>query len=482
MFWQKYKTIASRSSRFCSPSNVQTRDIVNRFGEKIRDCFPFLCQSFSGADRIPLISHDPLLSGDLPHWISWAFGARQILPCLLIRSLRDLDFSYQTNLIMKRRIIHLILSLSCMLLSAESLLAQKRQEDTESHGRLKLMINASLVSFGYYGWAVPTMLKVDNHKAGIGLYMLTSAGGFVLPFMLTQNMDVTAGQANLYGYGASRGIYHGMAFAELMRSDHESFDVIDRHLAMGMLFSVGEGLAGYQMAKFSNWEEGSSATIGTFGDAGMIALPLALLIANPETEKYKALLASSLMGGAGGLFLGSKMIATQSYSYGDANVLRISGLMGAVIPLAIMEVMESDNSRVQAMMALLGGASGLAIGHYATRNVDFSSGQGGIFFLGVLAGTAFGAGMGYLLSGEGEDNWKAPLIGSVIGGMSGYGFMHHVLSRKAPKAKYVGLSMQVQLAPEGMIGLMGKENAMRKAGFVGVAGGTSPLVRASIRF
>lgn len=361
---------------------------------------------------------------------------------------------------------------------SNSLAEKAPRAGRDARGGTRLLINASIVTVGYYGWAVPVSMDVQNEKGAIGLYMLTSAAGFFTPFLLTQNSDVSLGSANLYSYGATRGIAHGLLLGHATRSK-DDYDYGRRSLGLGIALSIGEGIAGYHIAKANGWSKGKSATVGTYGDAGSLALPLALIAANPDGDNDRLLAASSLIGAAGGLLLGSKVSSIQNYSKGDAQVLRISGLIGAGIPLAVMATMEVESDGAYAGAALIGGAAGLAMGHFATKKVDYRHGQGVIIALGTIASSAFGAGVGYLVSGEGENSWKVPVIGSAIGAAGGYAILNSSLSKTAQLASDNDISLNVQLAPEGIAAVMGKTPVPTGNTFLQE---TPPLVRASIRF
>ncbi|MEM7371504.1 MAG: hypothetical protein AAF587_23020 [Bacteroidota bacterium] len=346
----------------------------------------------------------------------------------------------------------------------------------DQSGRLELMVNATAVSLGYYGWAMPAMLETNEASAAVGAYMLTSAAGFFLPFKMTQNREITKGQASMYGYGATRGIVHGLAIGELISSD-KTYDMRG-HLALGMGFSVAEGIAGYHLAKKYNWDAGTSAAVGTYTDAGMIALPLIMFAAGPEDiESPKLLIASSLVGAAGGFMAGKKMTDMQSYSRGDAHILKISGLMGAALPIAIGGIFEIDKPRLGAAASVAGGIAGLGIGHYVTSKYDFTGGQGVYFALGSIAGTGIGAGTVFVLNPDGDG--KAVLAGAIAGGVGGYLTMNKILSKRAPLSKDKDISFNMSLNPEGFAAAMGNQAASPTHEFIKT---TPSLVNATIRF
>ncbi|MEM7655322.1 MAG: hypothetical protein AAF399_04270 [Bacteroidota bacterium] len=354
----------------------------------------------------------------------------------------------------------------------------------DQSGRLELLLNSSAVGLGYYGWATPSVLDVQGGRGFTGLYMLTAGTAIAAPFLLTREKEITKGQANLYGYGATRGIFHGMLLANILQnpdlssgSDWDKY--IDRTFGLGILMSVGEGIAGYHIAKRYQWDRGTTATIGTYGDAGLGAASLFALTVAPDDANPRLLYASALAGSAGGLFLGNKIAQKQSYSSGDAIVLKTSGALGALMPIMFLAAAEADDYRVYTGSALAGGLLGLTAGHYLTKKVDFNAGQGIMVTLGTAAGAGIGAGTGYLVA----DDSRATLVMGALGAAGGFLSTQSLMAKRAAIARNPGVSFNLQLAPEGLASLSGKVTPqVGAANPFGLDQPAPPIVRASVRF
>ena len=68
----------------------------------------------------------------------------------------------------------------------ERIIQKEPQVVLDQEGRTKLIASTMTLSMGYYGWAIPTALDVDDEKLAVALYMLTSGAGFYIPFSVTQ--------------------------------------------------------------------------------------------------------------------------------------------------------------------------------------------------------------------------------------------------------------------------------------------------------
>ena len=178
-------------------------------------------------------------------------------------------------------------------------------------GRTKLLISTSIVSLGYYGWTVPTVLEVDDGKTFVGLYMLTSGAGFFIPFAATKNMRITDAHATISIYGQTRGIGYGVLLTKLIDENASTQAV----LGLGMLTSVAEGIGGYVWADRTQMTDGTASTIGAMGDFGIgIGLGTAHITGLFDDYNVRKLSASILLGSAAGIASGVLLAKNQSYT------------------------------------------------------------------------------------------------------------------------------------------------------------------------
>jgi hypothetical protein len=302
------------------------------------------------------------------------------------------------------------------------------------------------LSLGFYGWAVPVVLEMHD-KTAVALYMLTSATGFFVPLAVTNSIDVTDANAILYNYGATRGIIHGVFLHNLL------FDVDDAakgSIAMGMLGSIGESIAGFAVA--SKMSAGTASTISVCGDFGIgIGLGTCGLLDLFQTEQERAVAATVLLGSAGGLIAGGLLASDQSYTRGDAFVLEGAGLLGSYVPLAALELLGVESGKTYIAASMLGSVAGIALAHGSlVRGKDFTTGQGVLIQLGTVGGALAGAGIAYLVSPRGNGDGTLFLTSSAIGAVGGFALTYTLFSKDLRKRE-ASSSWRLHLLPGGFL-------------------------------
>ncbi|MBT3209591.1 MAG: hypothetical protein HN704_06490 [Bacteroidetes bacterium] len=316
-------------------------------------------------------------------------------------------------------------------------------------GRTKLLISTSIHSLGYYGWTVPNVLQIENNKAFVGLYMLTSGAGFYIPFALTKKIRVTDADASLSIYGQSRGIGHGV-FLTLLFDENASEQAV---LAMGMLASLAEGIGGYVWADRTKMTAGSASAIGVMGDFGIvIGLGTAHITGFFDDFNVSKLSASILLGSAAGITSGVLLAGNQSYTKGDAYVLRSAGTLGAYVSLTAAIIAEPNNEKSYTAALTFGSIGGIAIGHALTKGHDFTTGQGVLISLSELAGGLIGLGTGYLISSDSDDSYKLFITTSALGAVGGFALMTNYYSKKA-HVETKDFALNFNINPHGLLGL-----------------------------
>ncbi len=350
------------------------------------------------------------------------------------------------------------------ILLSRSEVAELRSDITESmrirspllmlnqEGRPELLIGALGLSMGYYGWAVPAAFGVDDPKVGVALYMLTSGASFFAPFMVTQHISVTNGAASLSLYGGTRGIAHGICAGLALFGEDSTMRV---PIASGMVLSIAEAIAGFQLARKMSMDPGRAEVIGIGGDFGMgLGLGTAYLadFLGEDSEQFRSIGGSVLLGSGVGLLAGSWLANRQHYTQGDANVLRAAGFLGAYVPLAMVGYADPENNKVYAASSMAGAIAGLGMGNLLVMGKDFSSGQGRLITFSEFAGGLVGLGCAYLISSEDADNRNLFLSSSAMGGIAGFFFMYRAFSGQA-KGGESNTSWNINLAPEGVLSL-----------------------------
>ncbi|MCK4338804.1 MAG: hypothetical protein KAW87_02290 [Candidatus Cloacimonetes bacterium] len=320
-------------------------------------------------------------------------------------------------------------------------------------GRTKLIVGTMGLSLGYYGWAVPVALEVDDVKLAVALYMFTSSAGFYIPLSVTRNIPVTDAAATLSLYGGRCGIVHGISLANLLSREPSGQGLS----ASGMLVSIVETLAGFNIANRLNISAGTAETICVGGDFGIgLGLGMAHLANFFGDDKGQAVAGSILLGSGVGLFWGKLLADHQPYTRGDAHVLSATGLLGAYIPLAAVDISGTKNEKAYTAASMLGAVVGLGLGHNLVQGKDFTTSQGNLIRLSELAGGLLGLGVAYLISSEDEDSSVLYLTLSSIGAAGGFWLMYRSYAQSA-RTSNKGSSWNINIRPEGLLAFaMGK--------------------------
>jgi len=299
-------------------------------------------------------------------------------------------------------------------------------------GRFLLLGQTTLLGVGFYGWAVPESLGVEGGAAYAGTYLLTAAGSFFLPFMLTQDQPVTFGMANLSRSGAMRGVGHGALLYHLLTGpDPEDFEAgLARErarLGTMVLTSLGEGVGGYLWARSEDMDPGRAATIANGADLGQLWGMGLSGVSGEDDFSRRGPAGLALAGAAAGVWAGSEWSARRDYTWGDANVMRTGGAVGILSGLALADAVAGGESAVYWGGALLGSAAGAIVADRMVDGLDFSVGQSVLVQLGTLAGGLTGLGVAALVEAE----TTGLLISSAVGAAAGFGLTYAALADDA---------------------------------------------------
>jgi hypothetical protein len=318
----------------------------------------------------------------------------------------------------------------------------------DQSGRIEFLGGILALSVGFYGWAVPYSLNVEDPKLSTALVMFTSGGSFFLPFGITRNMKISKATSSLSFYGGSRGIVHGICFNVLIfGSDATGRGIV----ATGMVTSISEAFAGFYLANRTRMNEGTASVIGVGGDFGMAwGLGVAHLADFFEYEERRRGVGASVLGGSGiGLLFGKWLDTRQEYTRGDATVLQATGILGAYIPLSVVSYLDPDNEKMYTYSSMIGSAIGLGFGNHLIRGKNFSSGQGALLILGEVAGGLIGVGFANLIQSEGDSERTLFLASSSIGASLGFFLMYRSVADDA-RVNESSLLWKIDLHPEGL--------------------------------
>ncbi len=340
-------------------------------------------------------------------------------------------------------------------------------------GRSTMLVMNTIGGLGYYGYALPLTLQLEDEKAFVGFYMLASGASFYIPYRITQNQDVTLAQASLNFYGISRGVMHGMFLGELIskeprwddyfspgmteferiEAEKDYRDANERRssalFGMGMVGSITGGIAGFKLADRWGYDGGSTSIFQMWGDLGTIS---GLLMADvfdfydrPEWDAaFGTTILTSFLGMAGGKFFGD----TRDYTLGDAIVYRSTVAMATLPLITIVDYFNPDDQTAYTAAGLAGIAAGGYLGWRATRDLDFETSDGVFVALGELAGGLLGLGLGYLIAPDFES--EILLTSATLGAVGGYGLMYSAMKKNAIRLRS-DLDIDFRLNPMGLL-------------------------------
>lgn len=329
-------------------------------------------------------------------------------------------------------------------------------------GRVPLLLTTTALGLGAFGWTFPGMLNInfdETPRTFVGFYMVAASGAFVAPYFLTRKAGVTPAEANLVFYGGTRGLYLGVLTAATLAGD-VNFDTRYRSFAAGVLLGgIGGAVGGYMFADRQQLTPGQARTTAALGDFGLGAgfgtgflLGLADSGKTPDT-RARGMAASGLLGAAVGLTGGYFLSRQRDNSWGDGEVMRAAGLLGAWSAFAVTYVAETgDKPMVAAVMS--GGLLGLAAGDRLVVRTDFTVGQSILVDLACVAGALAAAGTLYLFSPE--DWTERPfLITSALGGIAGLGLSYWAMRERSENALAASLSRAVGDTKVALLPLLG---------------------------
>jgi hypothetical protein len=334
-----------------------------------------------------------------------------------------------------------------------------------------LVGTTSLLGVGLYGWTVPMALGMRNTSARrlLSTYMLVSAGAFLGPYFLTRDRHVSEGQANLALYGGTRGIFHGVLAGALIMGNL-SIDQRERAWATSLLLgSTLELAGGYWLAGRTRMTAGQAHTVAALGDLGLITgVGAGYFFQFPgrasADQQAKGMAASALAGSAAGLAGGYLLGRRRDHSWGDAEVLRMAGLVGTFLGFGIADALglqvDLQDRRVSGL-SLAGTALGILVGDRLTRTTNFTVSQSMLIDLASVAGSLGATGVAYLFSPQSGEDAVPYMTAAAVGAGAGFGLTYWGLrdvrrgssGRNAAARAAVGIGLLPTVGRRGEAGL-----------------------------
>jgi hypothetical protein len=333
---------------------------------------------------------------------------------------------------------------------------------TERSQRTAFIGISSLLGATLYGWALPGALAMEPESARqfLGVYMLTAAGSFLIPYFGTRGQRVTPAQVDLSFYGGTRGAWHGVLVGAMFTGDVDPDRDFGTWSRSALIGSVAELTGGYLLAGYGKLNAGQTHTMAALGDLGLlwgIGAGYSLRFNRRETadQQARGMASATMTGAVLGLSGGYLLARRRDNTWGDAEVFRLSGLLGGLTGIGIADLFESDlgfDNRPVPLLAMAGSALGLFAGDRLVRQTELAVSESLLIDLGTFAGALGAAGLTYLLAPDntdefpgGPDEFQPPyVLAAAIGGATGFALsywsLHDRSSARGPRRGLSGRS------------------------------------------
>ncbi len=294
-------------------------------------------------------------------------------------------------------------------------------------------VTATSTIFGLaaWGWLLPTAIGLtpDDHTRGfLGVYMLTAAASFFVPYYVTRERPTDAADLNAFFYGGSRGAELGLLLSGLAAGQAGGdFDGHTKVFSASLLAgSIGGALGGVALTRRLGLSAGDVRTIGVLGDYGLFfGFGLGHMLGFDELQedgrpaldaRTRSMAGAGLAGSGLGLLGGRLLSLRRDNTWGDGEVMRAAGAIGVLASASLGLAFDVDDSRGLVGLMLAGGGLGLWSGDRFVRGRDFTFTEAVIVDFSVIVGGLGGAGITYLLHQSDE---PAPyLIAGFIGALA----------------------------------------------------------------
>ncbi len=315
-------------------------------------------------------------------------------------------------------------------------------------GRTALLATSTAAGLILYGAGIPEILDIEDDRATIGLFMVTAGASFLVPYFVTADAPVSWGMANLAFSGATRGAAHGALLA-LALTDNPT---TDQSIGSAMALSAAEMVAATWYGHSAGLSAGDAHLLGVGADFGAVWLAGYAATASWEAggnQTQHTVTGTALAGAALGFAAGEFYRDERQMTWGDAEFLRMSGLVGGFAGVTLSDwlgLMDSQTGeRYISSIAVTGSIAGVVLGDFLGHDQDFSVGQSLLVDLGTVTGGLLAAGLTYLI---GDFDGTTPyLTAGLLGSATGYGLSYFTHAKPIVKRTAGWLERHLQGLP-----------------------------------
>ncbi|NLP10524.1 hypothetical protein GX408_09035 [bacterium] len=333
---------------------------------------------------------------------------------------------------------------------SQRLLSAAQPQALDQSGRTGLIVGQTLMGLSFYGWAVPSMLNIEQDRQIVAAYMLVGAAGFTLPYYLTRNRPVSTSQSMLTFYGATRGILYGFLIKNIFAPPADS---PPDKLGPSVLASITGSVAAFHLVGKYKLDIGNAELTGVMGDFGTGLGTATAHLANlwKYDSRKSAAHATMLAMTAGGLGMGMWLSQRESYTRGDAYVLRMNGLLGAQCLTPLAAAISGKKEKSYTAGAVLGAVLGIGVGNHLLAKQNFTFSEGVLISCGHIAGGLLAGGLTYLLDTQDRYDEVTYLSTTALGSLAGHVLLYSAFSQKRNQQAANWDRLRISLAPLNLI-------------------------------
>ncbi len=328
----------------------------------------------------------------------------------------------------------------------------------DQSGRWPLILQNIAWGSGLYGWAVPTVLGVQDGKWIIGSEMMSFAGAFYLTHKYTQHMDINHARAQMMRTGSGIGFHMGWSVNTIFNIwDHNE----NKAALTVLMAAVPAGILGGDYI-YRTWEpsNGQAWALTLWGEIGWLTVMQLHNILAPAPDSYelygdsrdaeaeawaKGRALTTILSYPLGIWAGHDYFGDRAYSLGDAFMLT-SGYgmgMGSALMLGDLVGINVDGDRARAL-SVLGGLGGVILMDKYIAGYDYSFGQAFLMTLGTGSGILFNMGLGAIME---VNSAKTVEFLVLTGGAAGFVLTRKIIDPAAENSLTAQQSPSVSLYP-----------------------------------
>ncbi len=299
-------------------------------------------------------------------------------------------------------------------------------------GRPNFLSFSTWAAIAFYGPAITYIAQPDETASAALIYTVGGLGGFFIPYLATENVSLTKGQAALAQVGMVNGVIHTMDLFMLLRGSDDFTDNDTRLLVTsGIVGGIAGTAVGLSVGASSKIEEGRALAISSLWTTGIGLVNGAFISAGALELRLneRVFFGSELVFSAASLYAAIEVSKLQNFTAADAQIMSIAPWLGLALGGATLTYIEPKDYQLAALGLTACYGFGAYAGWELVKGHSFQSKHGTYVGLGTLGGALVGAGLGLAIN---TNDFRATFMGAALGATAGYLTM---VSSNAAEAK-----------------------------------------------